>query len=255
MFRKNKPTLEEQRQKAAQELIPLKALDAGLILTPDNRLVQIMKVSAINVELMSKAELHLLLENYEGFLKSITFPFQQCVVSEPIDLKKYISSMQEKLEHIKSNQRKLLLENYIEYNRSMETSRKIMKRQRYIVVDEVIKGATEKAYEEAIHDIAEKRDHIENGMKDLDLTIEPISNTEIVRLLQIFFNYEGALYQPMQTDIVPPIVMGEPVLNDKVVKKFPKKNNPNPLFEEREPGEPLVIDENNFPIIKVGGEK
>lgn len=228
LFRKrNKSTEKELQQKTAQDLVPIKSIDSGMVLTPDNRLVQIMKVGAINTELMSQKELHALLENYEAFLKSFTFPIQQEIVSEPVDLKRYIRSMEEQFENTKDFNRRLLLKSYIDYSRSMETSRRIMRRQRYIIFDEKIKGSTNKDYEDAVYDIEEKKEHVTSGFKDLDLTCEPISNTEIVRFFHIFFNYDGALHQRIDPDTLHKITIGNPVVpmpNTKgVITIHPKK--------------------------------
>lgn len=83
-------TEKEKQEKVAQDLIQVKGLDDGRFITNDNRLVQILKVSAVNTQLMSNNELRILLEKYEAFLKSLIFPIQQEIVSEPVDLKEYI---------------------------------------------------------------------------------------------------------------------------------------------------------------------
>lgn len=275
MFKKrNKSTLEEKQKLAAQQLIPIKAIDKGLILTPDNRLVQILKISALNLELMSKTELNLLLEEYEAFLKSFTFPFQQEIVSEPVDLKRYIRQQEEFLEQTKNFHRRSLMKSYIEYTKTMETSRQIMRRQRYIIFDEKISGSTKKEYEEAVHDIEEKKEHVESGLKEMDLSVEPVTNTEIVRFFHIFFNYEGALHQSINPDQLLPITVGKSIEESELelpdVFKERKENcravyEGSPLFTEkisdehplmkRAAGEPIVIDEKTFPKVRIGGEE
>jgi hypothetical protein len=189
-FLKNK---KEQQDKSAQDLIPIKMIDSGMFVTPDDRLVQIMKVSSINIQLKSKSELQTLLESYEAFLKSINFPIQIQIVSMPVDLKNYISGMESKFRNTKDINRRALLQSYIDYCKDMESSRQIMMRQRYIIFDEKITGDTEKEYEEAVSDIRQKAETVMTGFKDMDLTCGPIDNTELVKLFQVFFNYETSL--------------------------------------------------------------
>lgn len=183
----------EKQDKSAQDMIPIKMIDQGKFVTPDDRLVQIMKVSSINIQLKSKSELQSLLESYEAFLKSINFPIQIQIVSMPVDLKNYISGMESKFRNTKDLNRRALLKSYIDYCKDMESSRQIMMRQRYIIFDEKINGTTEKEYEEAVTEIKQKRETVVTGFKDMDLTCEPINNTELVRLFQVFFNYEASL--------------------------------------------------------------
>lgn len=237
--KKNRVTLQEAQRKSAQDLIPLKAIDSGKVLTTDNRLVQIIKVGALNTELMSQNELHLLLESYEAFLKSLTFQIQQEIVSEPVDLKRYIHSQEEQLEKTKDFHRRLLLKSYIDYTKSMETSRQIIRRQRYIIFDVKIKGSTNKDYEEAIYEIEDKKDHITTGLKDLDLNCQPISNVEIVRFFHIFFNYEGALHQRINPDMLQNITIG----NSDILTA-----NELSLLRQKAVGTPLI------PMMKIRSE-
>lgn len=189
-FLKNK---KEYQDKSAQDLIPIKMIDDGKFVTSDDRLVQIMKVSSINIQLKSKSELQTLLGNYEVFLKSINFPIQIQIVSMPVDLKNYISGMESKFRDTKDINRRALLQSYIDYCKDMESSRQIMMRQRYVIFDEKITGTTEKEYEEAVAEIKQKSETIVTGFKDMDLTCEPVDNVELVRLFQVFFNYEASL--------------------------------------------------------------
>lgn len=238
--KKNKVTVQEAQRKSAQDLIPIKAIDSGIVLTSDNRLVQIMKVGALNTELMSQNELHLLLESYEAFLKSLTFRIQQEIVSEPVDLKQYIHSQEEQLEKTIDFNRRLLLKSYIDYTKSMETSRQIIRRQRYIIFDVKIKGSTNKDYEEAVYEIEDKKDHITSGLRDLDLSCQPINNVEIVRFFHIFFNYDGALHQRINPDMLQNITIGNSV--------YPTSNELSLLRQKAVGTTPLI------PMMKIRSE-
>lgn len=209
LFQK-KPKLSpaEQEKKSAQKLIPIKGLDSGVIITPDNRLVQVCKVDAVNTELMSNREFNALVENYEAVLKSINFETQVTIVSQPVDLSEYIKNQQEILKNTKNFHRKRLLNSYIDYSRGMEKSRKVIQRQRYIIFDEPIKKPDEKGYQEALQDLQEKTDHIIQSFKDLDLAVDPVNDVEAVRLLHIFFDFEGAQNSPITNTNVSQIITG-----------------------------------------------
>jgi type IV secretory pathway VirB4 component len=199
---------EELNHLSAQELVPIKALDSGVFVTPDNRMVQILKVSAINLELMSNAEVNEILEEYEAFLKSLMFEVQIEMVSQPVDLKRYIETQQEILKGVHNPYRRKLLEGYIEYARNIEISQNIIQRQRYIIFDESIKMTGRKGYEDAILELQGKMETVVSGLKDLDLIVEEVTDLEIMKYFQIFFNYSGAQYTPILSDQVPQITLG-----------------------------------------------
>lgn len=157
---------------------------------------------------MSKAELKKLFEAYEVLLKSISYEFQEVIVSQPVDLKQYIYSNEKMLEETQDQERRALLKGYIDYSKAVETTRSVMQRQRYVFFDEKIRNGTKEAYEEAMFDIREKKDHVVQGLRELDLMVDSLNNVEILRLFHIFFNYEDALNVPIQNDIIPEIILG-----------------------------------------------
>jgi hypothetical protein len=201
-----------QQSQSVQDLIPLQNLDQGIVVTNDDRLVQILKVSAVNTELMSQGELYLLLENYEAFLKSVTFPIHQEIVSMPIDLDNYIRSQEEQYDQTKNFNRKTLLRSYIEYTKNMSNSRKIMRRQRYVLFDQKIKGSSYKAFDEALHELEEKTTHVFSSLTDLELNCERVTNIEAAKLFHIFFNFEASLHQQINPDGLQKITVKNPVI-------------------------------------------
>lgn len=215
----------KNQEQTAQDQIPIKMLDSGMFVTTDDRLVKILKVSSVNTHLMSKNELKDLLENYEAFLNSINFAFQIQIVSMPVDLKNYIKQQEDLHQKTKNFNQKALIKSYIDYCRNMESSRKIMQRQRYIIFDEKINGVTTKEYEDALSEIDQKTESITTGLKDVKLTCESINNSELVKLFQVFFNYEDSLYHtidPMSLSKVTTLEKdvkerGVPVLRPKKV--------------------------------------
>jgi hypothetical protein len=214
----------QKQQRSSQDLIPIKMIDGGMFVTPDNRLIQILKVSSINTQLMSKNELQRLLESYESFLKSISFPFQIEIVSMPVDLKHYIGQMGDMFQKTKDFNRRALLKSYIDYCQDMQSSRQIMMRQRFIIFDEKIKGSTDKEYEDAVHDIEQKTENMVTGFKDIKLTCQPINNAELMKLFQVFFNYEASLHDDLEPLLLQKITIGTHLIeNMNILKLHPKE--------------------------------
>lgn len=195
-------------RKSIQDLIPLKEIENGLLITPDNKMVKCLKVSAINLELTSNAECNELFELFEGFLMSLNYPIQMTNVSMPVDLSLYISEQEKLLEMTKNPYKRMLQESYIEYSKGIEVSQDIMQRQRYIIFFEKMKeDSPEMRYETSL-EIEEKKDEIVASLSELGLKAEDVTDIELIRYLHTMFDYEGAQNRPIENTFVPQIIEG-----------------------------------------------
>ncbi|MCU6603810.1 hypothetical protein OCO53_25555 [Peribacillus frigoritolerans] len=207
LFKRNpKLTTEEKDKLSAQQMIPFKALDSGAILTPDNRLVMILKVDAINTELLSDSELDTVFEKYESFLKLIKNDVSTSIVSQPIDLKKYVQKEKERLNNTKNFYRKKLLNDYIDYCNGMQQNKGMVQRKRYFIFDEKIKGPDK--FHQTIEELEEKAASFIQGFKEMDLESEPLTNLETIQYFHIFFDFEGAQLTPILEANIPQIIIG-----------------------------------------------
>lgn len=209
LFSKNPKLNQAEKDKlSAQQLIPIKAVDSGVILTRDKRLVLILKVDAINTELLSNTELAELLEDYEAVLKSINYEVQTNVVSQPLDLNQYIQGEKERLKTTKNFYKKKLLTNYIDYCDGMQRNKTIIQRQRFINFDVKIKETTLQAYQNAMSELEERGESLIQSLKEMDLTAAPLTDVETIQYMHIFFDFEGAQNTPIQSANIPPIILG-----------------------------------------------
>jgi hypothetical protein len=199
---------QEEAQKSVQQLIPLKSLRDGKFLTLDNKLVQILRVNSINMELMGNLEANDLFERYEGFLSTLTYPTQQTIVSMPVDLKTYIDQQKQILANTTNPFKRMLLEDYIQYAKDIETSQDIMQRQRFVAFYIKPKNDTEDALFEAELELNERRDEIMTAVSELDLMAEEVTDLEIVRYFHTLFDYTGSQNRPIESTIVPQIIHG-----------------------------------------------
>lgn len=205
-------TKEEKQQERAlqsvQELIPLKSLRDGKFLTLDRKLVQVLRVTSVNVELMGNLEANDLFERYEGFLSTLNYPTQQTIVSMPVDLKTYIDEQKQILANTSNQYKRMLLDDYIEYAKDIEMSQDIMQRQRFVLFYIKPKNDSEEALFEAELELNERRDEIMAAVSELDLLAEEITELEIVRYFHTLFDYSGSQNRPIESTIVPQIIHG-----------------------------------------------
>jgi hypothetical protein len=195
-------TRKEKERQSVQDLITIQAIHNGKVITDDNRIIQIIKASSLNLELMSEYEQNIVFEKYGDMLKSMQFDSQIEIVSQPMNLSKFINGQQQMLEKTTNPYRRKLLESSIEYVKKKERSRTIMQRKRYVIFAEKIQESTEEGYERALKKLKEKEETVIKGLADLDLEAEPATETEINQLFQIMFDYESALNRPISVDKV-----------------------------------------------------
>jgi type IV secretory pathway VirB4 component len=213
IIRKKEKMSREQKQAqkeslSAQSLIPIKSLDSGVFITTDDVMVQILKVSSVNLELMSDDEVNEILDNYASFLQSVTDGFMTMNVPQPMDLKEYIKSQQAVLEKDTNRFRRMLMDDYIKYAKNIETSEEIIKRHRYIVISQQLKKLDERGYRETIQSIEDQANDFITGLKEVSLKVEVITDLETVRLFHTFFDFQSARYLPIKGVDVPQIILG-----------------------------------------------
>ena len=178
------------------------------MITTENKLVQCLKASAVNLELTSNLETNELFEKFEGYLMSLTYPVQYATVSMPIDLAVYIGEQEKLLEQTLNPYKKELIKSYIEYARSIEVNQDIMQRQRFIIITEQMKEDIAKERFEAMLNLEEKVTEIKAALDEMNLECEPVNDLEMARYLHTLFDYTGAQNRPIKDVSVPEIITG-----------------------------------------------
>ena len=198
----------ENQDKSLQELLKVKSIENGFYLTEDNRLVAVLKIGTINKDLLSNAEDQELTEEYTAFLKSLYFPYQELMVSQPLDMNEVIQREKIKLKETKDFHRRKMINSYIDFLERLEKSSSIMKRQRYFIFDEKIEKLSLQGLEDSSDILHDRAEEVMLGFKDIKLKTELITGLEGARLLQIFYDFESAQNAPIQSIDVPEIIVG-----------------------------------------------
>jgi hypothetical protein len=207
-MKKRQKRIQQQEEQSVQSLIPVRALDGGIIVTEDFRLVQLLRVSSFNLDLMSHRELNEAMNKYELFLRSLSFPVQTAIVSQPVDLGSYVKKLESKRDGTATVKQELL-RGYIAYAKGIETSTAMIQRQRYIMVFEPIIGTTKQAYEESMLQLEQKKKHVKSGLEEIGLIVQEANDLDIARYLHTLFNYTGSQHRPVpDTFIYPYMIRG-----------------------------------------------
>ncbi|KYG33469.1 hypothetical protein [Priestia endophytica] len=224
MFGKKKEKQETSEQ-TVQELIPIRNIYNEMVETKDNRLIKILTVTSVNISLMSRLEQQEVLENYESFLKTIDKPIQVSRVSTPVNLEEYIENLQNDLDKIQNPYKKIMQKSYIWYANNIQEDRDMIRRNRYIVLDESFNG--EKSKQEAIRKLAMRCDdyklRIEEMLQTPKLQARELTNKELENYFHMFYDYQNAQITNIENESATPYVIGRRNLLDTVERL--KANN------------------------------
>ncbi|MBU8855378.1 MULTISPECIES: hypothetical protein [Priestia] len=217
MFGKKK---QPQKEKTVQDLIPIRNIYSEMIETKDNKLIKVLTVSAVNMSLMSHNEQAEVYEGYENFLNTIDKNIQVNRVSTPVNLKDYITDLQTKLKKIDNPYKRKILKSYIWYANNIQEDREMIRRNRYIVIDESFND--EKSKDKAIRKlkvrVEDYKIKIEEMLRSPKLEVRELSNLELEKYLHMFFDYENAQILAMEEEVNTAYVIGRRNLIDTVEK-------------------------------------
>ena len=223
MFGKKK---EKDSEKTVQDLIPIRNIYNEMIETKDNRLIKVLAVSAVNISLMSHSEQNEVFESYENFLNTIDAPIQISRVSTPVNLKDYITDLQLTLKNTTNEYKKKILKSYIWYANSIQEDRDMIRRNRYIVIDQPFSNG--KSKDEAIRKLRIRSDDykikIEEMLRSPKLEVRELSNKELEKYIHMFFDYENAQILAMEDEVSTAYIIGRRNLIDTVEKLKSEEN-------------------------------
>ena len=223
MFGKKK---QPQKEKTVQDLIPIRNIYNEMIETKDNKLIKVLDISAVNMSLMSHSEQAEVYEGYENFLNTIDKNLQINRVSTPVNLKDYITDLQAKLEKIDNPYKRKILKSYIWYANNIQEDREMIRRSRYIVLDESF--TDEKSKDKAIRKlklrVEDYKIKIEEMLRSPRLEVRELSNLELEKYLHMFFDYENAQILAMDEEVNTAYVIGRRNLVDTVEKLKAEEN-------------------------------
>ncbi|MFZ0447144.1 MAG: hypothetical protein WAM95_21440 [Bacillus sp. (in: firmicutes)] len=224
MFGKKK---EKDSEKTVQDLIPIRNIYNEMIETKDNRLIKVLAVSAVNISLMSHSEQNEVFESYENFLNTIDAPVQISRVSTPVNLKDYITDLQLTLKNTTNEYKKKILKSYIWYANSIQEDRDMIRRNRYIVIDQPFSNGG-KSKDEAIRKLRTRSDDykikIEEMLRSPKLEVRELSNKELEKYIHMFFDYENAQILAMEDEVNTAYIIGRRNLIDTVEKLKSEEN-------------------------------
>ncbi len=119
---------------ATQQFVPVKEIRNGIIILKDGGYRGVLICSSINFGLKSADEQHAITLGFQNFLNTLDFSIQIVVNSRKMDLRPYLSFLEEKAPEQKTELMRIQLHEYIEFVRSFTDQANIMTKSFYIIV-------------------------------------------------------------------------------------------------------------------------
>ena len=199
----------------AQQFVPIKEIRDGIIILKDGGLRAVVLASSINLSLKSYDEQRAVIGQFQAFLNSLDFPIEICVQSRRLDIRPYLTLLENRLKEIEEPLLKVQTHEYIEFIRNFTETVNIMTKNFFVVVPYTSAAASASSSFDAISnfltgkklsskqkkmtsseiDFEEKRSQleerlgvIESGLSRLGVRTVKLGTEETVELFYKVFN-------------------------------------------------------------------
>lgn len=188
--------LQKSNKKAsARQQIDIRGVKDGVLMLPNHKYRQVLAVSSVNFELKSEEEQDAIIDTYESFLNSVGCPLQILIRTREIDMDKYLSELNDRVQTESVPIYKRQLQNYDEFIRSLVTTNKILTRLFYVVVPYDAHGKID--FESIQEQLGLRVDIVQKGLSRLGMQSRELSSLEVLDLFYSFYNPEQAKIQPL----------------------------------------------------------
>lgn len=118
----------------AQQFVPIKEVRDGVIILKDGGLKAVLLASSINLSLKSADEQRAVILQFQSFLNSLDFSIEICVQSRRLDIRPYLTLLENRLREIEEPLLKIQTREYIGFIRNFTESVNIMTKNFFVVV-------------------------------------------------------------------------------------------------------------------------
>ena len=122
------------KAKATQDFVPIKEVRDGIVILKDGGLRAIILVSSINLSLKSDDEQRATILQFQNFLNTLDFSIQISIQSRKLDIRPYLSLLENRVKIQSEPLLKLQTKEYIEFIRNFTESVNIMTKNFFVVV-------------------------------------------------------------------------------------------------------------------------
>jgi hypothetical protein len=161
---------------------------------PGNQYRVALQVSSVNFELKSEDEQDALIETYQSFLNSLSYPMQILVRIRELDLDKYLEEFKESVADEAEEVYKTQVQNYSEFVESLVMTNKILARNFYVVIP--FTGA-DTNFDIVKEQLSIYSDMVAKGLARLGIHSHKLTSLELLDLFYSYYSPAQAKRQPL----------------------------------------------------------
>src|SRR5438046_1657691 len=120
--------------KATQDFVPIKEIRDGILILNDGSLRALIMTSSLNFALKSQDEQNSIIYQFQNFLNSLNFSVQIFIESRKLDIRPYVSLLEQREKDQASDLMKIQTHEYIEFIKSFTENTNIMSKSFFIVI-------------------------------------------------------------------------------------------------------------------------
>jgi len=124
----------QQKAKATQDFVPIEEIRDGVVILKNGGLRLVLIASSLNFALKSEDEQTALLLQYQNFLNSLEFHIQISVESRKLDIRPYLTILEDLEKNQLNDLIKIQTHEYIEFVRTFTENTNIMSKNFFVVI-------------------------------------------------------------------------------------------------------------------------
>lgn len=204
------------KAKATQDFVQIKEVRDGIIVLKDGSLKAILMTSSLNFALKSGDEQSSTLFQFQNFLNSLDFSIQIFVQSRNLDIRPYITLLEERYKAQVTELMRIQIREYIEFIKSFTENANIMTKSFFVIVSYspallstksgllgsiINRGKStssdkNKSFEETRTQLEQRISVVEQGLSSTGIRVARLGTEEAIELLYKMFN-PGDLEKPI----------------------------------------------------------
>jgi hypothetical protein len=183
--------VKKQENLYTQDLVPIKDIAYGLIMTTDNRYLKILEIEPINFMLRNADEQENIIQNFAGWLKVCPAKMQFKIVTRSADAMKYVDNLMEMLKNEKNANCRELGKHYMNLIKTVGSQAAVTRRffiiLEYEPYNEMYKLTEPKEIAVEMQKIAEKTKGFFNNIGN-EIVSPENENVFLAEILYMFYN-------------------------------------------------------------------
>jgi type IV secretory pathway VirB4 component len=208
------------QSKSSQDFVPIREVRDGIVVLKDGSLRAVVMASSLNFALKSEEEQTAIILQFQGFLNSLDFSVQFFIQSRELDIRPYISLLEERFKEQTEDLMRIQVREYIEFIKTFVESTNIMTKNFFVVIPytpaifkptagtlaRILPGSTSTAmtrakersadFEESRSQLEQRVSVVEQGLVRSGVRIAPLGTEEVIELFYKLFN-PGELEKPI----------------------------------------------------------